>query len=220
MNTVLEYALNKQKLDKLKEQLELQEEKTNELFKQALVVPFPANVRPATEKDFIKGNIIWYTNKNPHWLIVDQAIHYIDNYLPNAYVAVLTFKQLLISFCKDKQKILDKALNKETKLFNEEDFEDIGSWDEQECKRILNQIIYYLLGLDNINDNNVCPWCLKRGFNRSCNNCSYGKRHGDCMEDDSTYNTICNYETSIVNTLGKDLHELKEKYYELLKYTE
>jgi hypothetical protein len=74
--------------------------------------------------------------------------------------------------------------------FSEDDINDILQWKEEDAQRVWNMIV------ENTEDfimdvfgTDFCPFCIyTEGMDDdSCSNCSYGKRHGECDNDNSDW---------------------------------
>jgi hypothetical protein len=94
---------------------------------------------------------------------------------------VSQYKESLIQYLTEKNNIIENQCG--CSIIAREDFDEVESWSEDECKRIL-------LSLSSRSDYTACPWCIKHshGPEHNCILCEYGERHGRCSLPGSTYN--------------------------------
>ena len=118
-------------------------------------------------------------------------------------------KEWLKEFCKQKSEMLGG----EVKYVNQDDLDEIDTWDKEECFVIALKI------KDNIErdalcDTAYCPWCLKfyhLGIEK-CFLCGYGERHGVCDFEGSDYQKITYSGDAIFKQINlKDLPIMKEE---------
>jgi hypothetical protein len=102
------------------------------------------------------------------------------------------YREILVEFMLSKSKWMEDYLNIDGDLYcNEEDLNEIRSWDEKTAKKIWYKI------KRSINKNKksglryeFCPFCYYNGYrprtsktglhNPVCMKCNYGERHGVC----------------------------------------
>ena len=82
---------------------------------------------------------------------------------------------------------------------NEHDAMEISRWNEGIAKKVLKTIYnnIHIVGMDKLAAG-VCSFCIYRTlyeipFNRNCSQCGYGRRHGFCYENGSTYQIIMQF---------------------------
>ena len=92
-------------------------------------------------------------------------------------------RQRILSYMRTKDKMVyrEAAL----RLYVEEDYEDVESWSEDDCRNVVASLRTCLEnGALASTDSMLCPQCIK-SLNSSgiivCSRCSYGKRHGSCL---------------------------------------
>jgi hypothetical protein len=86
-------------------------------------------------------------------------------------------------------------------FFNKEDEEEIRGWSKNKIKIIESSFQDILCVTDSI----ICPWCILSYNNFFiCCTCSYGKRHGHCLNDMSSQYRQASTKGSIVSTLGAE----------------
>jgi hypothetical protein len=93
------------------------------------------------------------------------------------------WNRLMLEFMKEKNSII-KAWASGIAILNDDDLAELSTWSEYKSKKFLVNIVAW-------HDSRICPWCTlspKRGNN--CAKCSYGKRHGECNDEGSTYMNI------------------------------
>ena len=98
-------------------------------------------------------------------------------------------KQKLIDFMYYKNKLIQNFLDIESEYFNKDDENVIRNWSDKTCKRIVRDI------KNNFDDSGycdaqICPFCILHISPMGCDACEYIKFHGNCNDDDSTYDTI------------------------------
>ena len=132
----------------------------------------------------------------------------------------MTNKKKLIKFLKLKNSFIKQ--NTQIDYTNEKDINDIKRWSNEKCKQVYN-IIYenimhhnaYRLYLD------TCPWCIlgkiKHGLCsvKACGECQYGKNHGICGTEGSSYNKYADQDigykltNKVYQNMIKQIEELR-----------
>ena len=97
---------------------------------------------------------------------------------------MISHKERLVKFVKLKRANIKKFGFVYT---DHKDYDDLRSWPEEECKEIYDIIVLKIMGDFESKGLSyyTCPWCIRYRFN--CSVCSYGKRHGECLKDGSSY---------------------------------
>ena len=102
------------------------------------------------------------------------------------------YRERLVQFEKAVAQKLYKSglIDNINNYFNEEDEADIMSWDEMEAKKIYNKICEWANNKLRVGGLRVgySPFCLY--VKRNCNKCGFGKRHGECGDDESIMGKI------------------------------
>jgi hypothetical protein len=120
------------------------------------------------------------------------------------------YKELLTQYLTEKNNIIENQCNI---CINNEDLNEVKSWSEDECKQVL-------LSLSAKNDYTACPWCIKYGHNQkldtSCDTrcllCGYGRRHGRCGLQGSTYNLVLRRTTHTAIIKMPEIIKLVDNY--------
>jgi len=93
------------------------------------------------------------------------------------------WNKLMLEFMKEKNSIIKTHTDGIT-ILNDEDLAELSTWSEYKSKKFLVNIVAW-------HDSRICPWCtLSPKRNNNCAKCSYGKRHGKCNDEGSTYSNI------------------------------
>lgn len=86
-------------------------------------------------------------------------------------------RQFIVDFMKKK-----RELSHEAYLYQRDIDEIENEWSYEECERVVGKILHQ----SEIDfTSSCCPFCIK--FAGRCDDCSYGKRHGVCSDDDSDF---------------------------------
>lgn len=109
--------------------------------------------------------------------------------------------RLLFYFLRKKGEILQKYTGQV--YITHDDKEDIASWSRDDVKAALNSVSTPGIVADSV----TCPWCIK--FDNSCKSCSYGQRHGVCI-DDGAHSTYRKIKSALAWRIRRDLAELPE----------
>ena len=119
----------------------------------------------------------------------------------------MTYKEKIIKFVKLKRDHIKKF---GFTYADHKDYKNIRSWSEEKCEFIYNDIvgritsIYDSRGLSSA----TCPWCIYHDTEcNPCLVCSYGKRHGECLERDSLYERYATQEVKdfFTNEVYRDM---------------
>jgi len=120
----------------------------------------------------------------------------------------MTYKKKLVKFVKLKKVHIEKF---GFIYADHRDYEDIKSWTEEKCKEIYSAIVNNItIGSHGLSDL-TCPWCIYRDlYNLSyspCFSCSYGKRHGECLKNFSSYKKYATIEVkySLTDKVYQDI---------------
>jgi len=104
-------------------------------------------------------------------------------------------KNVVIDICKTKEVIIADTLVLKNlnpiPYMTTEDYDDLANWDREDYIKYLENILYAIRDSSNQNDSKYCPWCSKYldMITDDCMGCTYGKRHGFCLEDDNCDST-------------------------------
>jgi len=99
-------------------------------------------------------------------------------------------QMIIVKILKYKNKLI-KKVTEISNYVNEKDLCEIKSWSNNRCRKIIEE----MNNCYNTNsDSDICPWCIQKDIdNQSCQQCNYGKRHGECCGiDKNLYNDITN----------------------------
>ena len=119
---------------------------------------------------------------------------------------MIDFGIALVMFMQEKAKLLEEYNINPEVYFNNKDMYDILRWNKEDVEHVwwklkknIAEKRAYGLGGD------VCPFCIyyKLHSNLICVNCSYGKRHGICENDNSNMELIKKYIQAKGITFGK-----------------
>lgn len=106
----------------------------------------------------------------------------------------MTPRDIIIEILCLKQKLVKKKTGLD--YIMKEDLNEVRSWSEEECGNIIKYMEKIRgVGADvpHFDDYDICPWCIKNATKEECVNCSYGRRHGNCLHDsESNYMKIKN----------------------------
>ena len=120
---------------------------------------------------------------------------------------MMTYKEKLVMFVKLKRTHIKKF---GFVYADHRDYKDIRSWSEERCQWIYNAIVDEIKycniakGLTDL----TCPWCVyNERKDNQCLSCSYGKRHGKCLEKNSLYGKYATKEVkrSLTNEVYRDM---------------
>ena len=100
----------------------------------------------------------------------------------------LTWNDVIVMFMDKKtERLLENGLEDKELYFDNKDKEEILSWPEETCKRIVKKIVFYCKHHDALSDISglswyMCPFCLYCDMMEyNCSDCKYAKNHnGDC----------------------------------------
>lgn len=99
-------------------------------------------------------------------------------------------KTWLKIFCLEKREMINEvSRDKAPPYVDQEDLDEMDSWDEAACRRVIKR----MKNPDFIDDGHYCPWCVYRKDRDGyvyCNYCGYGNRHGICDRLNSLYKQI------------------------------
>ena len=122
---------------------------------------------------------------------------------------MLTANQKLVMLMRKKQEQLNEWEIKTPKYSTKKDEKDILSWDIKEAREA------WKLFKNNTKEGwayglcaESCPFCLRSEATDNymrCSECSYGDRHGECGDDNSSYSNILSKIEDIDN--AADLNE-------------
>jgi len=94
----------------------------------------------------------------------------------------MTYKQIILDFMREKNAII----HKHTRLLiaTKPDMDELKSWPESEHE--------FIAGCIELSPSGMCPWCIKESkyHIKTCSKCSYGKRHGKCVDIKSRWKRI------------------------------
>ena len=96
----------------------------------------------------------------------------------------------LIDFMTLKSKLLMEASGTDSSIFTTEDLIDLTSWSDDVIEKCYTSIRKELTAKSqkDSRDDDYCPWCIKSP--EHCEECSFGKRHGKCNDDESLYREL------------------------------
>ena len=120
---------------------------------------------------------------------------------------MMTYKEKLVKFVKLKKEHIEKF---GFVYADHRDYNDIRSWTEKRCKKIYKSIVEGITSHDEYSGlyNTTCPWCVYNEHeDDQCLLCNYGKRHGECNEEDSLYGKYVTKEVreSFTNEVYRDM---------------
>ena len=100
-------------------------------------------------------------------------------------------RRWLVNYLLIKNNLVAENTEGHVLLTKAEDLEDIIYWSydfiEQAFHRIYPIVGYILEGKYYGEDASLCPWCVRLLAISDCENCGYGKRHGECDKKTSRY---------------------------------
>lgn len=118
----------------------------------------------------------------------------------------MTSNEKIVMFMEGKNNLI-KSYNKKLIYFKVGDKKEILSWSKNDANKIWKIIKKNKneIGLTIL----TCPFCLKNidtydedtlDGTVECSNCGYGKRHGKCSKESSTFDKIASFFVQISNT--------------------
>ena len=120
----------------------------------------------------------------------------------------MNYQEKLIKFVQLKNEIIEKEID--IKYVNQEDIDNIKKWDNIICEEIYVELISAIksFGRKGLNDD-TCIWCIKKYIEyeyrrEACDNCEYKINHGECGNNDSTYNKYS--QDNVIKLLTNDVY--------------
>ena len=94
----------------------------------------------------------------------------------------MTYKEKLLELLKVKNDYVKK--NTGLVYNNDEDVKEVESWPEEKCLIIIEEMKKnFKLYCEYTSDIDICPWCILYEKDNGCEGCTYGARHGFCMDE-------------------------------------
>ena len=99
-------------------------------------------------------------------------------------------QEKLVKFVEMKNKIIKEKTG--VTYITEEDIADIREWDEEVCKKVYDELCYWINGCEIEGlTTHTCIWChyddIANTTFDDCDKCKYAKRHGMCYDLTSSY---------------------------------